>query len=147
MSFQDILSKQASDVKKPPPYPVGTYLALIEGPGAFGKVGKDQTDIIDFQAKLLQPGEDVDQAALADYAEKAGAQVMGKSTRIRFFITEAAAWRLKDFLVDTLGIPETGSLGELIPQAAGKQLYVTLKHTVSQDGQNVFAEVASTAKV
>lgn len=147
MSFQDILSKQASEVKKPPPYPVGTYLAQIEGPGKFDKIGKDQTDIIDFQAKLLQPGEDVDQASLADYQEKTGNPVAGKTARVRFFLTEAAAWRLKDFLVETLGIPEVGSLGELIPQASGKQLYVTIKHAVSQDGQNVYSEIGSTAKV
>lgn len=145
-NFQDVLNKPASAIEAPKPLPVGTYLAIVDGQPEFAKIGKDQTDCLNFKLKLLQAQPDVDPASLSETLN--GASLADKSITHRLFITEAAVWRLKQFLVDHLGIEEgTSTLGELIPQAMGRQVLVTLGHRASADGQQIFTDVKATAKV
>ncbi len=144
-SFQDVLNKPAADVKPPEPLPPGTYLCLVDGPGEFGKIGKNQTDCINFKLKPMQAQGDVDPGTLQQSLN--GASLQDKTIRHRLFITEESVWRLKQFL-EHLGIEEgTKSLGEMIPEAQGKQVIVTLGHRASEDGTQVFQEVKGTAKV
>jgi hypothetical protein len=141
-SFEEILARTSNEVERPKPYPVGTYLCMVDGPAQFGKVGQNQTDVIDFNLKINQPIEDVDQQAVADMGG-----VAGKRTRVRFFLTEAAIWRLDDFLINHLGIDDAGiSTKERIAMAPGRPVLATIKHRTSPDGAQVFAEVGSTAK-
>lgn len=145
-SFTDILNKPAAAIEPPKPLPVGTYLAIVDGPGELAKIGKDQTDCVNFKLKLMQAQPDVDQGALQEALN--GASLADKSVRHRLFITQASVWRLKQFLVEHLGIDDTGkSLGELLPEAPGRQVMVTLGHRASDDGQQIFTEVKGTAKV
>lgn len=149
-NFQDILSKPAANIEPPKPLPVGTYLCIIDGQPEFAKIGKEQTDCLNFKLKPIQAQPDVDQTALQEALVVNGApSALGdKSIRHRLFITEASIWRLKQFLVDHLGIEQgTKSLGELIPESQGRQVLVTLGHRASDDGQQVFTEVKATAKV
>lgn len=146
-NFQDILSKPAAQIEPPKPLPVGTYLCIIDGQPEFAKIGKDQTDCLNFKLKPMQALPDVDQTALQE-SLSAGQSLSDKSIRHRLFLTEASIWRLKQFLVDHLGIEEgSKTLGELIPEAQGRQVNVSLGHRVSDDGQQVFTEVKGTAKV
>lgn len=145
-NFQDILAKPAADIKPPKTIPVGTYLAIVDGQGQFVKVGKQQTDAWKATYKLIQAQTDVDQAALLEALE--GKALSDVKISQNWFITEAAVYRLKDFLVESLGIEEgTKGLGEMIPEAMGKQLYLSIGHRPSEDGKQIFAEVKSTAKV
>lgn len=144
-SFQDVLNKPAADVKAPSPLPVGTYLCLVDGPGEFGKIGQKQTDCINWKLKPMQAQDDVNQADLATALN--GAALQDKVIRHRSFITEESVWRLKQFL-EHLGIEEgSKSLGEMIPEAQGKQVLATVGHRTSEDGTQVFQEVKATAKV
>lgn len=147
-SFEEILKRKASEVKPPQAYPVGTYHCLVDGPPTPGKSSQKQTDFLQYKFKILSPMQDVDQAA---YVEQ---QIAGKLISADYYITDAAVWRLKEMLVDHLGI-DPGAEGsaqekeitELIAESLGKQLLVKLKHELSQDGKRVFHRVESTAHV
>lgn len=141
-SFEDILNKPASEIKSPPAYPVGTYHCLVDGPPTPGKSSQKQTDFLGYKFKILSPMGDVDAAAAAEQ------QIIGKIISSEFYITEAAAWRLKEMLVEHLGIEEGNkSLKELIAESPGKQVLVKLRHEISQDGKRVFHRLDSTAHV
>lgn len=146
-SFEDILNQPASAIKAPEAYPVGTYHALVDGPLEPGKSSQKQTDFLRAKFKILKPMGDVDAAKAAEQ------QVIGKYIYNDYYITDGAAYRLKDFLVDGLGIElqngsgQEKSLKELIAEAPGQQVLVKLKHDISQDGKRVFHRVDSTAHV
>lgn len=141
-SFEDILNKPASEIKAPQAYPVGTYHCLVDGPPAPGKSSQKQTDFLQFKFKILSPMQDVDAAQVAEQ------QVVGKIISSDYYVTEAAAWRLKELLIDHLDIEEgSKSLRELVSEAPGKQVLVKLRHELSQDGKRVYHRVESTARV
>lgn len=143
-SFQDILRKPASQIERPKPVPVGTYLCLVQGqPAIRENVGKNKNTVVEFTLQLLQPQQDVDQQALM---ESGGAN--GKSVRHSFWITEDAVYRLKEFLENDLGI-DLGdrSISEALPEAAGQQVLASIRHRSSEDGQQIYSEVAKTARV
>lgn len=141
-SFEDILNMPASDIKPPKPLPPGTYLCLIDGIPEFAKIGEKQTDVVNFNARVMQPLDDVDHQLLAEFENG----VAGKTVRIRFFITEDAKHRLLNFLKDHLDI-EVTTLKQMISEAPGRQVLVTIKHRVVQDGANinVYTDVSGTA--
>jgi len=144
-NFQDVLNKPATDVKPPEPLPPGTYLCIVDGPGEFAKIGQKQTDCINWKLKPMQAQPDVDQAALTQALQ--GKTLQEKMIRHRSFITEESVWRLKEFLAH-LGVEEgSKTLGEMLPEAPGRQVLVTVGHRASEDGTQVFQEVKSTAKV
>lgn len=141
-SFEEILNKPATEIKAPPAYPPGTYHCLVDGPPEPGKSSQKQTDFLRFKFKILSGMDDVDKAA---YAEQ---QLQGKTVNAEYYITDSAVWRLKEFLVDHLGIEEgSKSLRELVAEAPGKQVLVKLRHEISQDGKRVFHRLDSTAHV
>jgi hypothetical protein len=146
-SFEEILNRKSSEIRPPQAYPVGSYHCLIDGPPTPGKSSQKQTDYLRFKFKILSSLGDVDAAQAAE------AQVIGKAIESDYYITDAAAYRLKEMLVDHLGIedfagtPQEKGLKELISEAPGRQLVVKLKHELSQDGKRVFHRVDSTAHV
>lgn len=143
-NFADILKKRASDVEAPKPLPVGTYICLVTALPEFAKMGKNETDVANYTLRVIQAGEDVDPDAYRE-ATKGRETVQIKH---RFFLTEDAIYRLKNFLVDDLQIEEDGkTLGELIQESAGRQVRVSLKHRPSQDGTQIYSEVSGTAPV
>lgn len=142
MSFEDVLNKKAEDVKQMPPTPVGTYVAIVAGPPKKGAIGADNTDIFDYELKLVQPMDDVNQEELA-----ASGGMENRTIRARFFLTEKAAYRLKDFAV-ACGVEEAGkSLGQMAAECQGRQVKVLVKHEPAKDGSAVFANAASYSQV
>lgn len=141
-SFEEILNKPSTEIKPPPAYPVGTYHCLVDGPPAPGKSSQKQTDFLQFKFKILSPMQDVDAQQAAEQ------QIVGKIIQSDYYITETAVWRLKDMLVEHLGIEEGDkSLRELVSEAPGRQVLVKLRHEMSQDGKRIFHRVESTAHV
>lgn len=141
-NFEDILNKKASEIKPPPAYPVGTYHCLVDGPPTPGKSSQKQTDFLQFKLKILSPMQDVDAQQAAEQ------QIVGKMIQNEYYITDATAWRIKEFLVDHLGIEEGDkSLKELVAESPGKQVLAKLRHELSQDGKRVYHRVDSTAHV
>ena len=144
-SFQDILNKPAAEIEAPKPLPVGTYLCLVDGQPEHKTMGKNNTDCFEFNMKFVQPGPDVDQQAMLETLK--GKALNERSLKHRLFVTEDAVWRLKKFLED-LGIElGTRGLGECIPEAMGRQVYLTIGHRSSDDGQSVYMDIKGTAKV
>lgn len=139
MSFEDILSKKSAEVKKAPPTPAGTYIAIVQGNPKKNAVGQDKTDVFDYDLKLLQPQEDVNMEELQACGGVAGLSSM----RARFFLTEKAAYRLKDFCT-ACGVEEGDlSLGQRAMMCAGRQVKVLVEQVPSQDGKDVFSNPKS----
>lgn len=136
-NFQDILDQPMSEIKAPPPLPPGSYVAAVSGQPNFSKVGNDQTDVVDFTMTILQPGPDVD---VSSY----DGEIAGKNIRNRFFITEAALFRLTRFLQEHLGLDPSLSTKQAIAQAAGRQCMIYVTHGTSKDGSQVFANIDRT---
>jgi len=142
-SFEEILNKPASEIETPKPYPVGSYHCIVSGPPEHIKSSQKGTDGMRFRYKVMRPMEDVDQQAAVE------SQVVGKEIVDDVWVTENSAWRLKDLLVDTLGVSEANgkTVREMLSEAPGKQLIVKIKHQLSDDGKRVFSRVESTARV
>ena len=151
-NFQDILSKTGTS-KPPEALPIGTYLGIIDGIPEITKVGKNQTDAVDFSVKPVQAQPDVVQEDLARVLN--GKSLQDKKIRYRLFLTEDAIWRFDRFM-HHLGLIQTNAAGEfvldrprsqLIQESMGKQVLLTMGHRPSEDGQQLFGEVKSTARV
>jgi hypothetical protein len=146
-SFEEILSRPASENKPPEALPVGTYHCLVDGPPNRGKSSQKQTDFLQFKFKILSAMQDVDAKAAAEQ------QVVGKFITNDYYITDGATYRCQDMLVDDLGIELSDgsggekSLSQLVAEAPGKQVLVKIKHDLSQDGKRKFHRVDSTAHV
>lgn len=155
-TFGSILDKAPSEVERPKPLPAGTYVAMVKGLPRFDKSTKKGTEFVEFTMQLIEPyknedGEsDVDQDDLAASLTKPSGDVVPlneRTMRNTYYLTEDALWRLKKFLVDDLGIEEGESFRSMIDETPGKQCLISLKHTASDDGTAVFANVANTAPV
>lgn len=151
-NFGSILDKAPSEVERPKPLPVGTYFTTLVGLPRFDKSTKKQTEYVEFMHKIISAEADVDEDDLATYltspdgTKKKLSDVTMKNT---YYLTENAAWRVKDFLrncgfdVDT----DDRTMREMVEDTAGKQVGVYVTHTPSQDGQSVFANIDKTVAV
>lgn len=117
-----LLGTKAGDVKKPKPFPVGHYLWAVNG-FAVVESSKKKTPGIEFEVKMLEPMDDVDQEELAEVKN-----ANERKKRLTFWITEDSLWRLTDFL-DVLGVndPER-TIEELIPETVGCQFIAAIQH-------------------
>jgi hypothetical protein len=145
-SFEEILKRPTSEVKTPPPIPVGTYHCIVDGMPEHGKSTKKQTDYLRFKYKIVAAMEDVDQRDALE------ARVVGKTIVDDKYITdnEITQVMFKEFLEETLGIENpdgSKSFQELVSEAPNCQLLVKLEHKVTDDGKRTYARVNSTAHV
>lgn len=145
-NFSSILDKPATDISRPKPLPIGTYLAIVEGLPRYDKSTKKQTDFVEFALRIAAAADDVDQEEL----EEVGLVLKDgtpRSMKATYYLTEDAAWRLKKFLED-LGFDFTTdlTLREACENSANREVYITIGHEPSQDGQAIFARITGTAK-
>lgn len=150
-TFGSILDKQSSDVERPKPLPPGTYHCVVDGQPREDKSTKKGTEFVEFSLKPMEALDDVDdddlKAALTsgDGSVKALAD---KRIRATFYLTEDALWRLKKFLTQDLQIEEgKKKIRQMIGEAQNRQVLALVKHVPSDDGQSIFAQLASTAPV
>lgn len=144
VDFSKLLNKQADQIEKPKPVPPGTYYATV-GTHKFGQTTSEkQTPYVEFEIRLTQPDEDVDEEQFAEFGgqEKLGARAM----RYTFYLTDDAEWRLVNFF-EALGLGTSGrTLGELIPETQGQALKVTVSHSPNQrQPGEVFANITGHA--
>ena len=137
-NFGSILDRAPSEIEKPKPLPQGSYITVLVGQPRFDKSSKKQTEYVEFTHKLLAAQEDVDEDEL-----KSMGGIKEKVMKNTFYLTEGAAWRLKEFL-EHCGIDEADSLREMIEETPGKQVGIFVNHEASQDGTSVFARVGKT---
>ena len=141
VDFSKILSKQADQIEKPKPLPVGTYLCNNPQLPKFIGVGKNETPCAEFGLVILAPQEDVAAEDVQAYGE-----VRGKNIRHRMFLTEGTEFRTKEELVNAFGVQEEGmSLGQMFNETINRQVLVTIKHRPSDDGMNMYHEVEKLA--
>lgn len=140
VDFSKILAKQAKDIEKPKPLPLGTYLCNNPQLPKFIGVGKNETPCAEFGLVVLAPQDDVDPTALQEFGE-----VRGKSIRHRMFLTENTEHRTKEELKNAFGADENGTLGQMFSETINRQVYVTIKHRPSEDGTEMFHEVEKLA--
>ena len=95
-NFGSILDRAPSEIEKPKPLPQGSYITQIVGQPRFDKSTKKQTEYVEFTHKLLAAQEDVDEDELKDLGG-----VKDKVMKNTFYLTEGAAWRLKEVLEET----------------------------------------------
>lgn len=145
-SFSSILDKPSNEAERPKPLPQGTYVGVVSGMPRLDKSSKKQTEFAEFTLNILAAQEDVDPDEL-----KAIGGFSGKSIKSTYYLTEASEYRLREFL-DHCGVPdeedgEALSHRQRMEQTPGKQVLLTVKHTASDDGRSVYANVAGTASV
>ena len=141
-NFGAILDKPTAEVNRPPAFPQGSYVAVVQGLPKFDKSSKKQTEYVEFEMKPLQALDDVDEEALKAFGP------LGESTlRLTFYLTEKSAYRLKEFIINDLQIEEQETLRPMIDETPGQQCVIHVKHTASDDGKGVYANISSTAPV
>ena len=147
-NFGAILDRPSTEVERPKPLPTGTYICVVKGLPRQDKSAKKGTEFCEFTLQPLgvyqnEQGEsDVDPDELA-----AMGGVEKRTIRATYYLTEDAIWRLKQFL-DDLGVEEEDkSLRQRVSETPGRQVLATIAHQASDDGQNIYAQLKSTAPV
>jgi hypothetical protein len=139
-----ILDRSPASIKRPKPLPPGTYLTVVRGLPRYDKSSKKQTEFVEFTLVIQKPADDVNPEDLA-----AMGGCIGKEIKATYYLTDDAVYRLKDFLehcdfdVDS----DEATLREMSEQAAGSQVWATIRHESSQDGKQIFARLRDTARV
>ena len=142
-TFSSVLDMPASDIERPKPLPVGSYVCVVQGQPRIDKSAKKQTEFVEYTLKLLEALDDVD----ADGLESVGG-IKDKITKVTFYLTENSVYRLKEFLEHCgVDMEEEGSLRQYIAEAPGKQVVAHIIHEASQDGDAVYARVKNTTAV
>src|SRR5262249_22764520 len=99
--LSSILDRQGTEVERPRPLPFRTYRTIVTGAPRFDKSKNKGTVFVEFTLKFLPAEEDVDADDLAHALTKPSGEsvpLQEKSNRLTFYLTEDAAYRLKDFL-------------------------------------------------
>jgi len=151
-NFSSILDRKASEIEEPKALPVGTYLVILQGQYQMGQSSQKKTDFIFFPSKILQPQEDVSQSEIEAFGGVQGKELKGRQGLL-FYLTDESAYRLKEFLIDHLGIEANNASGqeksikEMCMEAPGKQVLATISHQPSDDGKRIFGNLAKTMRV
>jgi hypothetical protein len=149
-TFEDILSKPATQIDRPKPLPVGSYVWSIQGLPRFDKSKEKQTPFYEFQVKCVSALDDVDEEALKDWATKSDGS-MRKLTevtqKITFYITEDSLYRLQSFLVHCGAANDGETTAQAIDNSPNCQFVGAIVHTASKDGSSVYANIGKTAPV
>ena len=77
--FASVLDMPASDIERPKPLPVGSYVCVVQGQPRIDKSAKKQTEFVEYTLKLLEALDDVD----ADGLEAVGG-IKDKTTKVTF---------------------------------------------------------------
>lgn len=148
-NFNNILDRQAGDVERPKPLPIGPYVWKIKGLPEHGESNTKKTPYVEFTCIPLQAMEDVDPDALEESLNrKSGKKMLADMVqKLTFYKTEDAIWRLKEFLTDTLKLDDANgekTLTALVDEAPNCEFIGEIRHTPTKDGKGVFASIGTT---
>lgn len=150
-NMDSVLNTKASEIKRPPPIPVGTYTLQIFGRPNFVDMSKSgKKDYVDFQSKIVAIGDTVSEEDLAVYPGGRQA-LMGMELKsfngVRFYLSEASLPQLKEWLEEALGIDlENKTLKEAIFEAPGHNVIAEIAQEPTQDGKGMQARIRSYAR-
>jgi hypothetical protein len=150
-TFGSILDKPSSEIERPKPLPTGTYQCVVDGQPRMDKSSRKGTEFVEFSLRPMGALDDVkedDLVAALTSGDGSVKALSDKRIRATYYLTEDALWRLKKFLVNDLQITEgKKKIRQMISEAQNQQVLATIKHVPSEDGQSIFAQLASTAPV
>lgn len=140
-NFASILDEAPTEIERPKPLPVGTYVCVVAGQPVYDKSSKKSTPFVQFTLRPIAAGEDVDADELA---EMGGFD--GKTIRATYYLTEDAVFRLDEFHQHCgIDITNAASRRQRNEEVVNAQVNAVIRHRMSEDGQQVFAELARTA--
>lgn len=153
VNFADALNTKTGSIERPPLIPVGTYTAIVSKVPSMETISDGKWDVLDFQLRLQQPQDDVDQEALAEYGGLGPQSVLRH--RFMFPKDDEAAFKrtlfnLKRFLQDHLKIEgdDDTPLKQLIDGAVNMQCLVYVKWRADKNDTELFYnEVGKTAPI
>lgn len=142
-NFASILDESPTEVNAPQPVPQGTYLFRVRN-WEEGRVSKAGNKSIDFNLIYLAAGDDVDEEELAEVGG-----LEGKTGKVTFWLTEDAVYRLDEFHTNCgLDIANDGlSRRQRNDECINAEVMGFVKHSTSQDGKRIFANVDRTFAV
>lgn len=153
VNFADALNTKAGAIERPPLIPIGTYIAIVSKLPSTETISDGKWDVLDFQLRLQQPQDDVDQEALADYGGLGPQSVLRH--RFMFSKDDEAAFKrtlfnLKRFLIDHLKVEgnDDTPLKQLIDGSVNMQCLVYVKWRADKNDTELFYnEVGKTAPI
>ncbi len=132
--LNSLLSKPLDSFEAPKTIPAGTWKGVI-GPYSYDKSARKKTDFVRYLLNITGPGDDIDEADLE------GVEWDGKQLKKDFYLTPDALFRLTDFIT-SLGISISGrSVTEMIPEAVGIPVLITVTEDDSEDGKTKYNNV------
>lgn len=136
VDFKTLLSKPMDTVEKPKPLPAGTYNGSVQK-YEFMESKEKKTPYARMHMSVHSAGADVDPDSLA------GVDLSKKTLRKDFYLTDDAAYRLKDF-IESCGVQTAGrTIGETIPELLNAQVLIDVTQRPSEDGSDIFNDVRS----
>lgn len=140
-NFASILDEAPTEIERPKPLPVGTYLCVVQGQPVYDKSNKKGTPFVEFTLRPVSAEEDVDHDDLA-----AMGGLEGKTIKATFYLTEDAVFRLDEFHTHCgIDINEPASRRARNDAIVNAQVRAVVKHEMSQDATQSFARLARTA--
>lgn len=144
-NFQTLLDESPEEVVRPEPLPTGSYTAIVKMP-RYDKSTKKQTPFVEFPLQVAAAGADVDDEALADAL--GDAKLSDKEQRVTFYLTDDAIYRLDEFHEHCgLDLSDGQTRKARNEACVNQEVGIVVKHTTSDDGQRIFANVARTFSV
>lgn len=152
--FTSVLDTPSNEVSRPKPLSQGTYVWQIRGLPRIDKSTKKGTEFSEYTLQAMEACEDVDPEDLKFSLTKANGEVVplkDRTLKYTLYHTEDALWRLKKFLNDC-NIPEEDDGGnvrtirERMQDVPGKIILGHVKHSPSDDGETIYANIDRTAK-
>ncbi len=120
VDFAKLLSKPLDDVKKPPPWPAGTYLGHISK-HEFGDDNTNKTPYARLYIKVTSAGPGLEPSELEGIDLQ-----KGREFRKDYYLTDEADWRLKEFL-ESCGVSTTGrTFAETVPELLNAQVQIEI---------------------
>jgi hypothetical protein len=140
-NFASILDEAPTEINRPKPLPVGTYLCVVQGQPVYDKSNKKGTPFVEFTLRPVSAEEDVD---ADDLAEMGG--IGDKTIKATFYLTDDAVFRLDEFHQHCgIDINEPASRRSRNEAIVNAQVRAVIKHEMSQDATQAFARLSRTA--
>jgi hypothetical protein len=133
-----LLSTPASEIKPPAPLPAGPYIGTVNA-YEFKTSAQKQTPFVRYTVNLSgpAPGNDADLSEIE----------FPRQLRMDFYLTPTSLFRLTDFHVKVLGLPETNTVQENITLAIGRSAVfnVVLKASSKPNDSTLYPEISGAA--
>lgn len=140
-NFASILDESPTEISRPKPLPVGTYLCVVQ-PSEEGKSQRQGTPYVRFPLRPVAALDDVSEEDL----ELAGG-LEGKLLRIDYWLTPDAIYRLDEFH-EHCGIDISTPVSRRVrnSEAVNSQVLAVVRHRAdNNDDTKIYTDVARTA--